>query len=313
MRRARPACRRCPWATRSRSRRGRSSPCATKNTCWRPIHSASGPSIPSCTLPMAGEASGGPWLHPDWIPALCSGPAADWQTAPMSNVLVLGAGWVGAAVAAAADGHGGRRLGARPRPAVRAGAGSGAIPQRPSTSVRIVADGDIRGCRQLLRSGAGHRRRARRCEPPLRRVALRRTRRHRGSAGPRRLRLGVRRSRHRPTRCARPLHRDRSARTRRRRPRAPEVVLDARARGLDATVARVFNIVGHPVPTVSPIHQWLTDLQALGDDGGEVVVWWPPTTRDFVMIEDVATGPGRPGAHTRTRCRRWSTSAPGSG
>lgn len=66
------------------------------------------------------------------------------------------------------------------------------------------------------------------------------------------------------------------------------VVLDARDRGLDAVVARVFNIVGRPVPAVSPIHQWLEALQALGDAGGEVEVWWPPTTRDFVMIEDVA-------------------------
>lgn len=67
-----------------------------------------------------------------------------------------------------------------------------------------------------------------------------------------------------------------------------DVVLAAEARDLDACVARVFNIVGHPVPEVSPIHQWLSDLAALGPDGGEVVVWWPPTTRDFVMIEDVA-------------------------
>lgn len=67
-----------------------------------------------------------------------------------------------------------------------------------------------------------------------------------------------------------------------------EVVLMARGDGLEATVARVFNIVGHPVPAVSPLHQWLTDLDALGPEGGEVEVWWPPTTRDFVMIEDVA-------------------------
>ncbi len=67
-----------------------------------------------------------------------------------------------------------------------------------------------------------------------------------------------------------------------------EVVLAARRDGLEATVARVFNIVGHPVPSVSPLHQWLCDLEALGPDGGEVEVWWPPTTRDFVMIEDVA-------------------------
>jgi nucleoside-diphosphate-sugar epimerase len=80
-----------------------------------------------------------------------------------------------------------------------------------------------------------------------------------------------------------------------------DVVLDVAQRGRDATVARVFNIVGHPIPAVSPIHQWLTDLAELGPGGGEVVVWWPPTTRDFVMIEDVAralvdlaTSPGAP-------------------
>ncbi len=80
-----------------------------------------------------------------------------------------------------------------------------------------------------------------------------------------------------------------------------DVVLEVARRGRDATVARVFNIVGHPIPAVSPIHQWLTDLAELGASGGEVVVWWPPTTRDFVMIEDVAralvdlaTTPGPP-------------------
>ncbi len=67
-----------------------------------------------------------------------------------------------------------------------------------------------------------------------------------------------------------------------------QVVLDAAGRGLDAVVARVFNIVGHPVPAVSPIHQWLGDLAALPADGGAIEVWWPPTTRDFVMIDDVA-------------------------
>ena len=67
-----------------------------------------------------------------------------------------------------------------------------------------------------------------------------------------------------------------------------EAVLHARSEGLDACVVRVFNIVGYPIPAVSPIHQWLTDLQALGPSGGSIDVWWPPTTRDFVMIEDVA-------------------------
>lgn len=67
-----------------------------------------------------------------------------------------------------------------------------------------------------------------------------------------------------------------------------EAVLAARDRGFDAVVARVFNLVGHPVPAVSPLRQWLDDLQALPPGGGEVVVWWPPTTRDFVQLDDVA-------------------------
>jgi nucleoside-diphosphate-sugar epimerase len=67
-----------------------------------------------------------------------------------------------------------------------------------------------------------------------------------------------------------------------------QAVLAARDKGFDAVVARVFNIVGHPVPSASPIHQWLSDLEALPDRRGEVVVWWPPTTRDFVRIDDVA-------------------------
>lgn len=67
-----------------------------------------------------------------------------------------------------------------------------------------------------------------------------------------------------------------------------DVVIEARRAGLDAVVARVFNIVGLPVPPVSPIHQWLTDLDDLPPGGGEVEVWWPPTTRDFVTLDDVA-------------------------
>jgi len=67
-----------------------------------------------------------------------------------------------------------------------------------------------------------------------------------------------------------------------------DAVLAAGEHGLPATVARVFNIVGHPIPAVSPVHQWLTELSALPAGGGSVEVWWPPTTRDFVMIEDAA-------------------------
>jgi nucleoside-diphosphate-sugar epimerase len=67
-----------------------------------------------------------------------------------------------------------------------------------------------------------------------------------------------------------------------------DVALDARGAGRPVCVARVFNIVDHPIPAVSPLHEWLDALRALGPAGGEVEVWWPPTTRDFVMLEDVA-------------------------
>jgi nucleoside-diphosphate-sugar epimerase len=66
------------------------------------------------------------------------------------------------------------------------------------------------------------------------------------------------------------------------------VALDAAGGGQPVCVARVFNIVDHPVPAVSPLHEWLGALRELGPAGGEVEVWWPPTTRDFVMLEDVA-------------------------
>ena len=67
-----------------------------------------------------------------------------------------------------------------------------------------------------------------------------------------------------------------------------DVVRRAAADGLDAVVARVFNVVGHPVPASSPMSGWLAEVQALPDGGGEVEVWWPATTRDFVHVDDVA-------------------------
>ena len=68
-----------------------------------------------------------------------------------------------------------------------------------------------------------------------------------------------------------------------------EVVRRAAADGLEAVVARVFNVVGHPVPASSPLSGWLTEVRALPEHGGEVEVWWPATTRDFVHVDDVAT------------------------
>jgi nucleoside-diphosphate-sugar epimerase len=67
-----------------------------------------------------------------------------------------------------------------------------------------------------------------------------------------------------------------------------DVALDAGRAGQPVCVARVFNIVDHPIPAVSPLHEWLAALRDLGTAGGQVEVWWPPTTRDFVMLEDVA-------------------------
>jgi NDP-hexose 4-ketoreductase len=70
--------------------------------------------------------------------------------------------------------------------------------------------------------------------------------------------------------------------------RGTDAVLAARARGLDVVVARVFNLVGSPVPSASPVHQWLADIRALPPDGGEVEVWWPATVRDFLTVSDAA-------------------------
>ena len=49
------------------------------------------------------------------------------------------------------------------------------------------------------------------------------------------------------------------------------------------------DVVGHPVPASSPLSGWLTEVRALPEHGGEVEVWWPATTRDFVHVDDVAT------------------------
>ncbi|MDQ2678806.1 MAG: NAD(P)-dependent oxidoreductase [Actinomycetota bacterium] len=69
---------------------------------------------------------------------------------------------------------------------------------------------------------------------------------------------------------------------------ATAVVRSAAGSGLHAVVARVFNVVGPTVPAGSPLSGWLSEIQALPDDGGTVEVWWPDTTRDFVHVDDVA-------------------------
>jgi NDP-hexose 4-ketoreductase len=70
--------------------------------------------------------------------------------------------------------------------------------------------------------------------------------------------------------------------------RGTDAVLAARARGLDVVVARVFNLVGSPVPPTSPLHEWTEALRALPPGGGAVEVWWPSTCRDFVELPDAA-------------------------
>lgn len=65
-------------------------------------------------------------------------------------------------------------------------------------------------------------------------------------------------------------------------------VLAARDGGLDAVVARGFNLVGPNLSPVSPLHQFLTDVTSLGPHGGVVEVWYPPTVRDFVLTADLA-------------------------
>jgi NDP-hexose 4-ketoreductase len=67
-----------------------------------------------------------------------------------------------------------------------------------------------------------------------------------------------------------------------------DAVLAARDGGLDAVVARVFNLVAAPVPATSPLHEWMEALRALPPEGGPVEVWWPPTRRDFVELADAA-------------------------
>jgi len=70
-------------------------------------------------------------------------------------------------------------------------------------------------------------------------------------------------------------------------------VLAARAEGLDAVVARGFNLVGPNLSAISPLHQFMSDVTALPPDGGVVEVWWPATVRDFVLTEDLAEAVAR--------------------
>lgn len=72
-----------------------------------------------------------------------------------------------------------------------------------------------------------------------------------------------------------------------------QAVLEARAAGLDAVVARGFNLVGPNLAPVSPLHQFVTDVTALPREGGEVELWWPDTVRDFILLDDLAEAVAR--------------------
>lgn len=72
-----------------------------------------------------------------------------------------------------------------------------------------------------------------------------------------------------------------------------QAVLEARAAGLDAVVARGFNLVGPNLAPVSPLHQFITDVSALPPEGGEIELWWPETIRDFILVEDLAEAVAR--------------------
>lgn len=69
-------------------------------------------------------------------------------------------------------------------------------------------------------------------------------------------------------------------------------VLAAREDGLDAVVGRGFNFVGPNLSPVSPLHQFLTDVEALPPEGGEVELWFPETIRDFILLDDLAAALG---------------------
>jgi nucleoside-diphosphate-sugar epimerase len=72
-----------------------------------------------------------------------------------------------------------------------------------------------------------------------------------------------------------------------------QAVLEARDAGLDAVVARGFNLVGPHLAPVSPLHQFVTDVTALPPEGGEVELWWPDTIRDFILLDDLAEAVAR--------------------
>lgn len=69
-----------------------------------------------------------------------------------------------------------------------------------------------------------------------------------------------------------------------------EAVLAARTGGLDAVVARGFNLVSRRLAPISPLFQFVTDVTALPPEGGTVELWWPDTIRDHILLDDLAAG-----------------------
>ena len=67
-------------------------------------------------------------------------------------------------------------------------------------------------------------------------------------------------------------------------------VLDARAAGLDAVVGRGFNLVSRHLAPVSPLYQFVHDVTALPPGGGAVELWWPATIRDHILLADLSAG-----------------------
>lgn len=65
-------------------------------------------------------------------------------------------------------------------------------------------------------------------------------------------------------------------------------VIAARNAGMNAVVIRGFNLVAPDLPPVSPLHQFLSDVDALPSEGGTVELWWPDTVRDFILLTDLA-------------------------
>jgi nucleoside-diphosphate-sugar epimerase len=72
-----------------------------------------------------------------------------------------------------------------------------------------------------------------------------------------------------------------------------QAVLAARAAGLDAVVGRGFNLVSKQLAPISPLYQFFADVSDLAAEGGEVEIWWPATLRDHILLSDLSLGVAR--------------------